>query len=531
MSLVDLIPSRATLQLLAGSVLGLLALNGFLTYRRVLKSVGHHPGIRHPISGVHLLGFLLPPIPGLSLGPNWSMEYKYKIYAQYGWDTITWAGIFPKIDIAYFVADPLTVKEITSNRARFPKDVKDYTVLAFFGSNILVTEGEVWKKQRKLAAPTFSERNNGLVWSETVRIIQEMFASWGPDNSDVVVDHCLDITLPITLLTISSAGFGRRIPWVDDKAASPGHQLSFKDAVHIVSKHLQVAIVVPRWAYRFSKFLKSVGLALDELNAYLREMVEERRASEVRERYDLFSALLEGNDSSKEDGKLTEDEIIGLELHRNIFIFLIAGHETTAHTLCFLLGLLAIEQEEQDKLYESIVTVLPNGEIPTYEQFGALSYVMATFNETLRLFPPVANIPKYSVDDTTLPAVQPDGSIGSVPVPKGTKMIISSPALHCNPRYWKDPYAFNPSRFLGDWPRDAFLPFSGGARACIGRGFAETESVAAITMIIQKYKVELKNPELYAGLTPLEKREKLLANRQGLTTTPINVPLIFRKRS
>lgn len=106
-------------------------------------------------------------------------------------------------------------EEITSNRARFPKDVSDYTALAFFGSNILVTEGEEWKKQRKLAAPTFSEvafstlrflrhltddqKNNALVWNETVRIIQELFASWGSDKSEVALDHCLDITLPVSM--------------------------------------------------------------------------------------------------------------------------------------------------------------------------------------------------------------------------------------------------------------------------------------------------------------------------------------------
>jgi hypothetical protein len=91
-------------------------------------------------------------------------------------------------------------------------------------------------------------------------------------------------------------------------------------------------------------------------------------------------------------------------------------------------------------------------------------------------------MPKYSTEDTTLPAVRPDGSIGSVPVPKGTKLIFSSVGLHYNrefyhiytledlfismavARYWKDPYAFNPSRFLGDWNKDAFVPFSAGKR-------------------------------------------------------------------
>jgi len=359
-----------------------------------------------------------------------------------------------------------------------------------------------------------------------MHIILGLFENWGVDKPEVVVDHCVDITLPIALFAIGMAGFGRSVSWAEGENVPKGHQLSFKDAMHTVSTYVQVKLVAPKWAYSFSKFLRGIQLAFDELELYFQEMIDARKNSEVKaERYDLLSALLDASEEDTEEVKLTNQELVG-----NIFMFLVAGHETTAHTMCFCLGLLALEQDEQEKLYQHIKSVVPNGEVPGYEYMNALSYSLAVFNETLRLFPSVNTIPKFSAEDTTLPVIRPDGTKGSVVVPKGSKINLNTPALHSNPRYWPDPETFNPSRFLGDWPRDAFIPFSAGPRACVGRRFFETEGVAVLTMIVSKYKIELKNPELYDGLTHIEKREKLLASRPGLTLTPKSVPLVFKRR-
>jgi hypothetical protein len=87
-----------------------------------------------------------------------------------------------------------------------------------FGANIVASEGEEWKKYRKIAAPAFSEvrsdsrgrfvpnaeegcqKNNKLVWDETIRIVMDLFDNvWG-DRSEVVMDHCVDITLPVRFM-------------------------------------------------------------------------------------------------------------------------------------------------------------------------------------------------------------------------------------------------------------------------------------------------------------------------------------------
>jgi cytochrome P450 len=255
------------------------------------------------------------------------------------------------------------------------------------------------------------------------------------------------------------------------------------------------------------------------------EMIHERQRAEKVHRHDLFSTLLAANDHALDAATLTEDEIIA-----NLYIFLVAGHETTAHTLCFTFALLALYPEEQEKLFEHIKSVIPDGQKLTYEQMPLLTYSMAVFNETLRMFPPATSIPKTTAEDTILVTHNIHGEKCTIPIPKDVNITISLPGLHYNPRYWEDPYAFRPSRFLKDWPRDAFLPFSAGARACIGRKFFETEGIAVLTTLVSRYKISVKEEPQFSHETFEERKARIMACRLGLTLTPLRVPLVFTRR-
>ncbi|CAA7268704.1 unnamed protein product [Cyclocybe aegerita] len=248
------------------------------------------------------------------------------------------------------------------------------------------------------------------------------------------------------------------------------------------------------------------------------EMIHLRESSEIVGRHDLFSSLLDANSGDLGGLALTEDELIS-----NIYIFLLAGHETTAHTLCFTFGLLALYQEEQEKLYQHIRSTIPSDRLPSYEEMPLLTHSMASDQ--------VATIPQVAAEDTTLSTMDLKGMKITVPVPKGADIVISVPGLHYNPRYWEDPHAFKPERFLKDWPRDAFVPFSAGARACVGRKFFETEGIAVLTMLISRYKITVKEEPQFARETFEERRARVLANRAGVTLTPLRVPLVFTRRT
>ncbi|KAG7093386.1 hypothetical protein E1B28_007067 [Marasmius oreades] len=518
--------SSRTIGLLIGSVLVLFVLQKAVSLRRLLAGVGYHPGSRTILSPRTILGTLLPSIPGVNLNRKHAFDNKFSWFEHYGWDITAALTIFPE-EININVANAAAIKEITNSRARFPKPVAVYKTLSLFGSNIVASEGELWKKYRKITSPAFNDRNNELVWDETVRIMMGLFDSVWIDQDVVTVDHCIpEITLPIALFVIGVAGFGRRISWQDDVVVPPGHKLTFKEALSGVSAGIVTKLLCPDWLMGITEKTRKVKLAFEELDQYMLEMINARRNAEKKEeRYDLFSSLLDANDSPDYgQDPLTERELIG-----NIFIFLLAGHETTAHTLAFTFGLLAFHQEEQEILYQHIKSIIPDGRIPTYEEMPLFTQSLAVFYETLRLFTP-ATIPKISAEDTTLVAEDAEGDTKAIPIPRGTLVTINLVALHHNPRYWKDPHEFRPSRFRENWPKDAFLPFSAGARACIGRKFFETEGIAILTMLVSRYKITLKDEPQFAGETMEEKKARAFTTKIGITLAPVRMPLVFTRR-
>jgi len=429
------------------------------------------------------------------------------------------------------VDDAAAIKEITASRYKWIKQVDSfvYRRVEAFGKNIITTEGDVWRLHRKIVSPAFSESNNKLTWSEAKRITLNLTDVLWKDQDTIKVKNVHEITVTLALYIISSAGFGKPISFDENTDIPPGHTMTFKDALHIVSIDMTLGIAVPNWAMGLTNRLRTYWEAYQNFMQYMREMINDRRVSgKGTDGVDLFSNLLEGNSNGEDDSssaRLSESELIG-----NIFMFLLAGHETTANTLCFALGLLALHQEEQEDLYQQIISVLQANRDPRYEDLNSLKHCLAVIYETLRLFPPAPRIVKQATEDAILTTTNEAGEQIAVTVPKGSEIGIRIGALQRNPRYWRDPEQFNPKRFMEDWDRNAFIPFGDGARACIGRRFAETELIAMLTILISRFKVEVLDEPQFAGETFEQRKTRVLATIFGLTVTPVRVPLVFKRR-
>ncbi|TEB40153.1 cytochrome P450 [Coprinellus micaceus] len=379
------------------------------------------------------------------------------------------------------------LQDISAAHTRFVKPVENYGALSIFGPNIIASEGAEWKKHRKVCAPAFSEPNNRLVWNETVRICDELYREVWKGQDRIEYDHVVSgFSLPIALLVLSAASFGRRASWKDDELLGAGKRYTFKEALGIASQNIALKTALPRWAFNLTDGLK------------------ERRESQGVERHDLFSSLLASCDEEGED-TFTEKDLMG-----DIFIFTLAGHETTAHALAFTLGLLALYPDEQDKLYEHITAVVPPGKSPTYEDMASLPRVLAVYYESMRLFPP--------------------GILSPFLYRKAPRWCFRSPDFTYNERYWDDPHEFWPDRFLGNWPRNAFLSFSSGPRACLGRRFFETEGVAILTTLLSKYKVSIKEEPQYAQETFEERKARVLKPKLSVSVAPSRLPIAFTRR-
>ncbi|KAF9524181.1 cytochrome P450 [Crepidotus variabilis] len=494
-------------------------------YGNIIRGIGNAPGRRSLFSPDSFLGGVIPRTTGITLGRNYAFVDKHIAFARLGYDIETTVTLLPKPRADIFVADASLVKEITSSRSKFPKPLEQYTLLGFFGPNIVVSEAHEWKKYRKISAPAFSERNNKLVWEVTIKIMDSLFDDVWAEKKSIVIEHGVNLTLPLALFVIGVAGFGQNMSWSDDETVPFGRKMTFKQALHITTAEFVPKLFLPEWSLSLTEKTRRCRDGFSELRQYMKEMVHERLAAgSLEDRHDLFSSLLSAN--GNEEISLDEDEILG-----NIYIFLLAGHETTAHTLCYALALLALYEEEQEALHAHICALAPHGQAPPYEDMPKFTRVLAVMYETLRLFPSVTTIPKSAAEDTQLTTVNAEGKRLTIPVPRGTHITIHTAGLHFNPRYWTDPHKFMPERFLKSWNKDAFLPFSGGARACIGRKFSETEFTAAIVKLLLKYQVTIKDEPEFATEIFEQKKERVLKSTQFITTSPVRVPLVFTLRS
>ncbi|PPQ82511.1 hypothetical protein CVT25_007082 [Psilocybe cyanescens] len=404
-----------------------------------------------------------------------------------------------------WLADADAIKEIISSRTRFPKPTELYKVLRVLGPNIIAADAEDWKKFRRICSPAFSERNSRHVWETTFETVLSILDAYPNADDYIVVDNASELTLPIALSVLATAGLGQSKDYfkIIDKTSSGTrpHKLSFRQALEVVAHDLWIKIGLSSWMYILHPRFRKLRHAFNELEVYLREMIEDcRNNRNVEQKADLFNLLLEANSESTMDGSvsLTDEELLG-----NLFTFVLGGHEGTAYTLCFALAALAVYSEEQELVFKEVQRVLgsSDGQFPGYEDMASLRYTMAVINETLRMFPPVNVIPKYSAADTILPTRNKEGAIELIPVPQGTRVVIHTTGLHYN-----------------------------RSRSCLGRKFFETESVAALALIVSRYKITVKEEPQFSKETFEERKARIFKCRNILTLTPDRVPLVFTRR-
>jgi len=225
--------------------------------------------------------------------------------------------------------------------------------------------------------------------------------------------------------------------------------------------------------------------------------------------------------------------------------------------------LIASYPDVQKKMREEITRVWPDLDkiqSSSYrEDFPKFEYTLAVFRESMRVFPPEPRIDKIVQADTvvsvaqftptteiTTPSTSFDGGLTNVTfkrdplkdtripvqVPKDSIVVVDIWGVHMNPLHWgEDAHMFRPERFIDTetykWPRDAYQAFSAGPRGCLGQRFALAESICILASIIRRYEVLL--PEKFAGATTEEARRRLFTWTTGITLTPTNTFVRFRK--
>ncbi|KAH7360821.1 cytochrome P450, family 5, subfamily A [Rhexocercosporidium sp. MPI-PUGE-AT-0058] len=410
--------------------------------------------------------------------------------------------------ITIVVADAETAEDVLARRKEFIKRRSMFKPLELFGPNVDTLNGEAWQRHRRLTTPPFNERNSSLVWRESITQAKGMIKSWVSTGREGVSKTTSD-TMTLALHVLTAAGFGTTYDFEGGVTKLSGdHKMSYKNALRMILGNIFVSYLVKSNqapAYIPKSTVTEVGTALTEFQQYMEDMIDEEKAKigTSMANDNLMSVLVHASESEgrgDDRGGLTKEEMLG-----NLFIYNLAGHDTTANTIGYAVYLMASDSKWQAWIREELDVVFSGqtdlGEDDYEIAFPKLKRCLAVMYETLRLYGPVVIIPKTTGAKT---ATAIDFVRRTYIIPSNTTILVSMTALNSSPHYWgPDALTWRPDRWItnkGDCtgldteemmqpPKGRFLPWASGPRVCPGKKFSQVEFVAVMARLFRQHFV------------------------------------------
>jgi cytochrome P450 len=380
---------------------------------------------------------------------------------------------------AYFLYHPDDIEYVVATNAKnFIKSRNQRSPLfqRLVGNGLLTSEGETWKRQRRLAQPAF-HRHRINAYAETMaNYAERMISTWTDGEERDIHRDMMRLALEIVVKTLFNAD-------VSEDADKVGRVLS-----RIVTPFAGQATIkwildnrLPTTTHRrFNQDAREIDLIVFRI-------IEERRNS-GHDEGDLLSMLLKARD---EDGSHMNDK----QLRDEVMTIFLAGHETTALTLSWAWYLLAQNPKVEEQFHAELAEVL-GGRLPTLDDLPRLQYTEKIAKECMRLYPPAYALGREAVKEC---------EIGGFRVPAGAQVFMFQWSTQRDARFFAEPERFLPERwteeFSNSLPKYAYFPFGGGPRACIGNYFAMMEVVLLLATIGQRFRFSLL-PEQTVTLMP-----------------------------
>ena len=374
---------------------------------------------------------------------------------------------------SFLINDPTLLKTVLKDRPDdFPKSDRIGAGLRpLLGNSVFLTNGEVWKRQRRIIDPAFEGGRLRDTFPAIHAAGAAAVARLGPaaDGQPVEIEaETSHAAADVIFRTLFS------IPIDNALAAQVFDQFrAYQRSQPILN--LAACIPGPRWMPRF--FSRKTKMAARQIRALITELTADRLA-----------AITAGTAPDDLATKImtTADPLTGCrfdvpEMVDQVAIFFLAGHETSASALAWTLYLLAMHPDWQDRL-----AVEASGLSHDFASVSQLKLTRDVFRESLRLYPPVPMMVRQATCPETFRerAVEP-----------GAQIVLSPWHLHRHERLWDNPDGFDPGRWGTEngkqCQRDAYLPFSAGARVCTGAGFAMVEGVVLLAQLLRAYRFEL----------------------------------------
>ncbi len=348
------------------------------------------------------------------------------------------------------------------------------------GTGLVTSEGEFWRKQRRLVQPAFYKtqledlfRGMTVVAGKYIAELEEKSASSEPLD---IAKEMMAATARIVLKTLFSTENTADINEMYRVMMDAQDYLTYRTV-----KPYFIPLTYVNGKHR--KFKKDIAW----FDGYIYKLIAERR-NDLNPPNDLLTMLLSSKD--EETGEAMSDRALRDEA---VTLFA-AGHETSATMLSWALWLLSQHPEVVQKMRDEIAEVLEGptgagptgaGRMPGFGDLRKLSYTMQVIQEVMRLYPPGFAIGRQPIAEDEILGVK---------IPTNGIMFISIAAMHRDPRYWERPTEFYPEHFIPETektrPKLAYMPFGAGPRMCIGNHFALMEMQLLLALLVRQFDFE-----------------------------------------
>lgn len=374
---------------------------------------------------------------------------------------------------AHLFAHPDHVRHLmVDNHRNYDKQTKGFDVVrVVLGNGLLTSEGDFWRRQRRIANPAFHKERVASLATGMVRAAEDTAQSWSEvakrGGTIDAAAEMMRLTLRIAGETLLSTDVSRD---ADEVGTSVGFLLRESSVQILRPVNWPLSWPVPR--------NRRLLAAVATLDSVVRRMIEDRRRSASRPN-DLLTMLMEARD--EESGETMTDQ----QLRDEVLTIFLAGHETTANALSWTFYLLSRHPDVARRMAAELRDVL-GGRSPEIADLARLVYTNAVIKEAMRLYPPAWMIGRRAVADDV---------VNGFEIPRGSFAFVSPWVTHRHPAFWPNPEGFDPERFLPERAAEiakyAYFPFGAGPRLCIGQGFAVIEAQLLLATLWQRNHLEL----------------------------------------
>lgn len=344
-------------------------------------------------------------------------------------------------------------------------------------------EGEEWRKQRRMVVASFAPGHIRSYFPALVRVALRLRGRWRNAAREQRAIPLHADMMRFTIDVIAGLAFGCDINTLESRE-------------EVIQEHLDKVLpvlyrrmltIVPSWRWLKLPADRAVDRSVAAINAAIREYVAEGRRrlhddpGRVAEPQNLLEAMLVAADEP--DSGVDDTHVIGNVLH-----MLLAGEETTASTLAWMIDLLVRHPAARLRAEEEVRSIAPDPAAFSFDQMERLTYLEACVHETMRLKPVIPIMMLEAIDDTV---------VGDVAIPRDTTIFVVLRHSSLSDRSFDRPDAFEPERWLddGEQPftpavRRPSLPFGAGPRVCPGRYLAILEMKVAIAMLLASFDIQ-----------------------------------------